>query len=870
LKFVDVIDHLTDEQYNEVMASPHATASYCLTPTSVAGRDGDFNFRYTPKGWLEMGPHSRYEHPIWDNEGEVLAVYVDPVNNWYYIAGALCGVSMAAVCGLGAILKRKVKLVLPCAAGLAIAYAFNYANNAPTVIVRAVHRIPTSEHRSVILTVPRRRFEGLSACHWWRTLSQYSPKRLVPTTLGDVYGLEVTSSKGTDYSYALKDSFHSVKINAAMESTIRTLLLTSKNVPSGGYLAVQARQLIGEDCKLTATDMSLCALALAHRPENMAVVSAMERTPAYSFAYKRSVVDDEALGKPGVRCVCPPLCGPNASIPIMGRDTCDESIATRIVAPRNSKVFTPDLYEYVAEFAGVLRDKCGSTIVPGTTDDVFAAVVRGSQLAGITTGASEANFLAELHDVQFYVTKAFDKRETATGRVLIDSFSDVTFLKNAAPRKITTPSPGCGFAFATFILPLQKLIKDLPCYAFGHTPDVVSTDVPRILHGAKTVIETDFSSFDATISEALRFAELQFYLALIEPEWHDVFRFLHGTTFGNKVRCSTGLSYLQLFARGSGFRDTSLGNTLLNMFVSFCALRRTGLGPLAAFERLGLYGGDDGLTADIDVEVYRRTCADMGLITKAATIKYGSPVMFLARVWSPGVWEGDANNMTDPLRALSKVHLTTLGDHYDNLSVMKWKCQSYVATDGNTPLLGAFCNKVLSMRGGDTKVAGHATWAARCQDVSATTYTNNSADWMEAYVVQQLNGADTSRFTRWLEDPDATLDTLPVVEIAPYSSVTAQPKTLMNGLITFPITFEPNLNSTTCDPVPTVDPLPGLDKGKQAALPECVSDDCNNSASDEQELEYLMGRGLNAPKRCRACRLLNKTRRANATAQISK
>jgi hypothetical protein len=258
------------------------------------------------------------------------------------------------------------------------------------------------------------------------------------------------------------------------------------------------------------------------------------------------------------------------------------------------------------------------------------------------------------------------------------------------------------------------------------------------------------------------------------------------STFG--VRYETG------FARLSGSPETSPFNTLLNAFVAYCALRQTPserTGSLhtmeEAWEALGVYGGDDGLTADADQAVYSSTAQAVGQVLTCEVKQRGEMgVKFLARQYGPDVWYGDTTTMCDVKRTLSKFHLTvTMPNNVTKEDKLVDKAHALWLTDANTPIVGEFVSQVMLMRPGGYQFTNrsnnwNAQWALDVQ------YPNEYAEWMEEMVERQLADFDQLAFRGWLEETRGITALLTPPLCLPREEVVVKTPVVLDGELVLP------------------------------------------------------------------------------------
>jgi hypothetical protein len=263
--------------------------------------------------------------------------------------------------------------------------------------------------------------------------------------------------------------------------------------------------------------------------------------------------------------------------------------------------------------------------------------------------------------------------------------------------------------------------KRVPWYAFCQCPRDVAQRVAAICKENNVVIETDASRMDGTISELVRHFERMFLLAVYHPDHHAEIIELHREQYGAKCTVQhlgdeQNVKYYMEWARASGSPETSWFNTFMKAFCMYLSKRfeLRSPGPSAhqrAWDALGMYGGDDGITGWIDPACIKRSAAAIGLNIEmnyssrpdagngslhaqmqAAGLdrenRYGR-VKFLARVFGPDVWRGDPTSCCDIPRMLSKLHVTRASTTFTNREALYAKALGLLFTDMNTPLVGA-------------------------------------------------------------------------------------------------------------------------------------------------------------------------------------
>jgi hypothetical protein len=326
------------------------------------------------------------------------------------------------------------------------------------------------------------------------------------------------------------------------------------------------------------------------------------------------------------------------------------------------------------------------------------------------------------------------------------------------PRPISTINGVDKGEYSKFIYTFSDHLKTCQWYAFGKTPKEIAERVCAVLEGAKRAVNTDLSRFDGRVSQVLRELEKLILMRAFHPSYHSQLLELHRSQYCLHGVGTFGTEYETDYTRCSGSPETAAFNSAANAFMAFLALRTTRrngafLTPAQAYASLGIYGGDDGMTADVDPAAYVKSCASVGQKLTVEEIKRGEfGIKFLARVYGPHVWFGDTSSCCDLPRQLSKFHSTiVLPPNVTPQQKLVEKCRSLFLSDPNTPILGELSIRVIACIGGipepgPAKAIAH--WNSFVD--SDSQYPNERGDWMEAYCKESIPGVDLARFRRWL------------------------------------------------------------------------------------------------------------------------
>nr|ADK55577.1 RNA-dependent RNA polymerase [Plasmopara halstedii virus A] len=481
--------------------------------------------------------------------------------------------------------------------------------------------------------------------------------------------------------------------------------------------------------------------------------------------------------------------------PDMTEDNVKQAIAGRIVDVKSVTTMDRFLMKTIDEFAHLLLKSAGVTaqsLLPCGYEDVYERQDRPTQRRIL----EQAEFVVGKN-----IGKNFLKREA--------------YGKCSDPRIITTIEGSRKYRYSTFIYGYtDEVIKHQQWYAFGKTPVDVSCHVSRICSTARTISNTDFSRFDGTISEVVRALERRCILLAFRPEYtNELLELLRDqcgidcyiTVNDESVHYNSGL------ARLSGSPETSTFNSLTNAFCAYLGFRSTRLSSgghmdaTEAYSRLGMYGGDDGITPDLHPSVYMRAARKLGLKLDLQPVERGKRgVKFLNRLYGPEVWFGDTTSMCDPVRALSKFHLCVNMDaRTTNIQKLMEKSYAYYLSDKNTPVLGQFVSAVVSHLPARYQFKNiHGIWNAQYE--ASVQYPNGeitdcgsevAPDWM----VEEFNHACPNFrhdiFNTWISElgNDFTLYLSPPVNMLESLDPVTSHSVVVDGDIVNPV---PSLNDT--------------------------------------------------------------------------
>lgn len=327
-------------------------------------------------------------------------------------------------------------------------------------------------------------------------------------------------------------------------------------------------------------------------------------------------------------------------------------------------------YDYSREFCNFLSEGSQGSLVPKEIHEV----IEGSR-AGQQREYEEASRDMGVEDL---IYKSFQKNE---------AYPDVK-----PPRNIFNVDKRHVVNWSRYCQAFSAHLKRFGWYAFALDPQGVADRVHEIAQRALKLDESDFSKFDGTISEFLRYFLLRAFISVFRPNYEEEIRELHGQTLYQTGRTAAGVPYGSGTKTNSGCAATSLGNTLIDAFFQYICRREAGLTAQASFDGLGIYGGDDGLSEAMPQDVVLNTARVLQLKIKVAPRVEGDFVGFLGRIY-PNPWLNN-HSFFDPVRCLSKIHFAAMNDTTFPADVIAWrKGASLYVTDSCTPIL----NKVATI-----------------------------------------------------------------------------------------------------------------------------------------------------------------------------
>jgi hypothetical protein len=468
----------------------------------------------------------------------------------------------------------------------------------------------------------------------------------------------------------------------------------------------------------------------------------------HRYQFKPVTFDPEA--KPALMAFMHPIVR-GAYSPDVTEENEKRCIEGRVVEPKNDTPVIPFVSKIIDEFLEFLIPE-KRILDPVDEEEVYNRQPRPTQRRTLEAGQ---------YSEPERIVKMFIKKEAYPG------------VKDPRPISQINGTDKANYSKYIYAF-VDEIIKPCHWYAFGKSPVDVAHRVAAILENAFMAVNTDFSTFDGTVSPVLRELETRAMLRAFRTIYHEEILDLMNSQH-HILAFAMYTAYAIEWARLSGSPETAGFNSLGNAFVAYLNLRRTRvngafISPIEAWGRLGIYGGDDGITPDVDPKTYEESATMVGLRLAAEPIKRGTMgIKFLARIYGPNVWFGDVNSCCDLRRQLSKFHVTVhLPPHVTPEHKLMEKARSFFLTDANTPIIGPLVRRVLILSEIEDLtnpiVPEIARWGSDIPlDVQ---YPNALDDWMVAYMLETFPSFRMDWWMGWISTCRTLNDLLypPVIE----------------------------------------------------------------------------------------------------------
>jgi len=786
----DVLDHVGPRQLAEVFDTDCPVASYDFQLRAAGGdiEDGTYYWDRETQKFNFRGENYAYEQEVWDYNPEGVVTY----HYRYPVFWALAWtVFHAAALGAGVWWYYPYTVTLPWFGDLwcyeARSYSppllratfdywwfteckpsaswdtlaslmgvatlvFNYtaAHFAIRVTGRKIIAVPQGNRvlRWFIPTVRAHGFIGVM----WAGLAGMKPRRLVPQSVsGEVHGVKMRfdfmrchdPDNVVRWRINLTGTTHHVTIDEADVARTRVHMANTKSKVGAGSMATFAAG-DGSSVNQVAMDTLIAFLCVYDGMPEFCTWQAYEpdEVPAFSWLEGGEHPMPDNL-KPRLKRFMQSVVHER----VVADDTPTNHrrvITARVEGPRSVPAMNRFDYMCAEEFIDRLLGEAAGQLNPASTEDLEERQTRPGQRIMLEEGGwiewAASTVTATLND--------FLKREGANEPN--DPRGIGQFDRASAGQKVT---------WSRVCIALGPVFKMAEWYAFGKTPKQIADRIVKVFSGTRSAILTDMSRYDATVNRDARAVEYMLLRKAFRPEHLPHILAVHSKMYDRNRRMGEEV-YANEYARVSGEAGTSLFNTLLVAIMVYVAYRSAGLDPEDAWDRLGIYGGDDGASLDMAEPQIEATAIRFGFKVKLIKVSKDSPsplgrcVEFLARRYHP--WDGDNNSCACTLRALSNFPIT--GQQGSPEYIAYAKAYSVALNDAASPYVGALVNRILVSLDGTTAATGFtgtandlvklSWWGARAQ-ITAEPFPNEACDWMLAAADEELGFPASGDFHEW-------------------------------------------------------------------------------------------------------------------------
>lgn len=536
-----------------------------------------------------------------------------------------------------------------------------------------VHRHKLSQDRSLILFNPIRIVYGFFTIRAF----PLARRKVVETYKVDGEPVSVATSRDGSYVYmSIAGSSSQAIIPESLFNTAVFRSKLSKTTQASDLERIFHNKATSNGVELAVNDAALAALTVTIALRACAGLSLPPADrPTDRSSYQPTKGLTLEIGKPTMR---------SFEAGILPGYSCTKSynsdlqmVEGRINSVRNDVSLTHQMVARFGEFVKFLKaDSIGyGTLVPLAHDVYTARLTKSSQRL---RSAEVADSLAS----GFGSVGTFLKAEAHAG------------IKD--PRNITTLPPNHNFHLGQFTYALADLLKTTKWYLPGKSPTEIADLVRSLAAGSSSITTSDVHRMDGSTSLGLRSLFTSFFCgAFAENHQSHARTFLVNETnirahTAHDVRYNTGGTIL------SGSSCTSQLGSIINAFICYWALSKRHT-PDIAYQKLGLYFGDDGLTADLPANLLTLAAKEVGMTYDSETRVKHSHVTFLARYYIDP-WTTN-QSIADVSRQISKFHMTSLPEAIPWNLILNRKAQAFLINDPNTPILSCLCRNVIRLCG---------------------------------------------------------------------------------------------------------------------------------------------------------------------------
>jgi hypothetical protein len=264
-----------------------------------------------------------------------------------------------------------------------------------------------------------------------------------------------------------------------------------------------------------------------------------------------------------------------------------------------------------------------------------------------------------------------------------------------------------------------------------------------------------------------------------------------------------------------------------------------------------MMAGDDSIQRNVAQKESVRTASTWGFTLKFEMRQPGQSVDFLARHYSPGVWDNHPDNICSPLRTISKFHVSTLVGTVPSEVIAHSKAMSLLTNDSQTKLVGDWMRMIVRQtepafkswcKGSkSTKLAlldvdktWNDTWATGDGSTGCDYQAGNHSDttWQDALFLREFTPENIEQFQKYLADPTSLWHTCPT--LASSDAIPAATRYMANGEFVEPKPPASKAPDTHASATPDSDSPESAVAAPEAALPPGTGGPADVSTAPEE------------------------------------
>lgn len=526
--------------------------------------------------------------------------------------------------------------------------------------------------------------------------------------------------------------------NKASAASIMGLLNTYLQKPdySDANIATIARVLLDHFCEGSFDHLETRYDATVGQIHRGFIVTASDRrAPQWT--------DEDA--KLRAREVSAPLVTQPAVVPADTKVNDVGAIVGRLEKVKNDKVpSSAKMLLWSSEFDEfVLGDLVGK-LQPWSYDEVYA----------VKTGGRQRARLDQIWDwitgrpFKETVIKAFIKTEP--------------YVKINDPRNISTLPVEHNLELARYEYCFkEQILKKMRWYAPGQTLERIAQDLADAAQTTGSILEADANRMDGTVGPWEAEADKRLVAKAFAHPHNDEYIRLVEEEDGARGRTRTGVIYQTGSDTKSGSDRTTNRNTRITARRDYCALRKSGMGKMQAWQSLLKYGGDDLASNCTDIRAFEWVANQVGADYDYVMRKPGDVVTFLSRHF-PYLWTGGLGSVQDPYRLFSKIHITCAGMNVPIAEVMINKARGLRDLDPAVELSIAYADALLRVAHLDFGVSeqdvvdrddDQSYWQRYSKEVGGGNWPQLTVDEAREYVCKTL-GVDARSYDELIASLD--------------------------------------------------------------------------------------------------------------------